>query len=114
MSYIRPIMIALPGLLASVAAVVLAVVLLLPSGPGEALAPAPEVTEFVSDAEFPVSVAFAPDGRLFYNELRTGMVRVVEGGQLQATPFATLFFITKAVLTSPWGLFLAAGRFLER
>ena len=31
-----------------------------------------------------------------------------------ATPFATLLFIAKALLTSPWGLFLAAGRFLGR
>src|SRR3970282_2280408 len=28
--------------------------------------------------------------RLFYNELRTGQVRIVQNGQLQAQPFATL------------------------
>lgn len=31
-----------------------------------------------------------------------------------ATPFATLFFILKALITSPWGLFLVLARFLER
>ncbi|MCH8801079.1 MAG: hypothetical protein IH963_09240 [Chloroflexi bacterium] len=31
-----------------------------------------------------------------------------------ATPFATLLFLVKALLTFPWGLFLAAARFLER
>ena len=31
-----------------------------------------------------------------------------------ATPFATLFFLLKAVLTAPWGLFLVLARFLER
>ncbi|HIF44539.1 MAG TPA: hypothetical protein EYQ67_10450 [Dehalococcoidia bacterium] len=30
------------------------------------------------------------------------------------SPFATLAFVTKVALTFPWGLFLAAGRFLER
>lgn len=41
----------------------------------------------------PVSMTFAPDGRLFYNELGTNgtaRIRVVQGGQLLATPFATL------------------------
>ena len=32
-------------------------------------------------------MAFAPDGRLFFNELRTGRVRVVENGQLLVDPF---------------------------
>jgi len=48
------------------------------------------VETFLSNANFPVTMAFAPDGRLFYNELRTGQVRVVAGGVLQAQPFATL------------------------
>ena len=42
---------------------------------------------FVAEAKFPVAMAFAPDGRLFYNELRTGLVRVVENGVLRAEPF---------------------------
>ncbi len=42
---------------------------------------------FVANASFPVAMAFAPDGRLFYNELRTGRVRVVENGVLREEPF---------------------------
>jgi len=45
---------------------------------------------FLANADFPVSLAFAPDGRLFYNELRTGRVRIVENGRLKDEPFASL------------------------
>jgi len=38
----------------------------------------------------PVSVAFAPDGRIFYNELQGGRVRIIENGVVVPTPFATL------------------------
>ncbi len=31
-----------------------------------------------------------------------------------ATPFATILFIIKTVLTLPWGLFLILARFVER
>ncbi len=47
------------------------------------------VEDFVPQASFPVTLAFAPDGRLFYNEL-SGNVRVVQNGQLLPQPFATL------------------------
>ena len=30
------------------------------------------------------------------------------------TPFATLLFVLKAVITAPWGIFLVLARFLER
>ncbi|MGH9789232.1 MAG: PQQ-dependent sugar dehydrogenase, partial [Candidatus Acidiferrales bacterium] len=48
------------------------------------------VETFLSNLNFPVTMRFAPDGRLFYNELDTGRVRVVVNGALQAQPFATL------------------------
>ncbi len=48
------------------------------------------VETFLSNLNFPVTMAFAPDGRLFFNELRTGRVRVVVNGVLQAQAFATL------------------------
>jgi glucose/arabinose dehydrogenase len=48
------------------------------------------VETFLSNLNFPVTMAFAPDGRLFFNELRTGQVRVVVNGVLQAQPFATV------------------------
>jgi glucose/arabinose dehydrogenase len=53
-------------------------------------APGTRVETFLSGLNFPVTLAFAPDGRLFFNELQTGNVRVVQGGTLVAQPFATL------------------------
>jgi aldose sugar dehydrogenase len=49
--------------------------------------PADVVNEsFLAGAEIPVAMAFAPDGRLFYNELRTGKIRVVQNGTLLPDP----------------------------
>ncbi len=43
--------------------------------------------ETYQQAQFPLAMAFAPDGRLFYNEKITGNVRVVSAdGQLQPDP----------------------------
>jgi len=42
---------------------------------------------FLADAQFPVAMAFAPDGMLFYNELHTGKIRVVQNGTLLPDPF---------------------------
>jgi glucose/arabinose dehydrogenase len=43
----------------------------------------------------PVKMALAPDGRLFFNELQTGNVRVVDAaGTLLPTPFATVPVLT--------------------
>jgi aldose sugar dehydrogenase len=42
---------------------------------------------FLPAADFPSALAFAPDGRLFYNELKTGKIRVVQNGQLLPDPF---------------------------
>ena len=59
----------------------------MPSDP----APVPfRVETFLSGLNFPVTMAFAPDGRLFFNELQTGRVRIVQNGVLLAQPFATL------------------------
>jgi glucose/arabinose dehydrogenase len=52
-----------------------------------------KVTVVAPIADFkasPVSIAEAPDGRLFYNELKTGNVRIIENGKLQEEPFATV------------------------
>jgi YVTN family beta-propeller protein len=52
--------------------------------------PAGTVLEtFVPGANFPVTLAFAPDGRMFFSELRTGRIRVVENGVLLRDPFFT-------------------------
>jgi glucose/arabinose dehydrogenase len=48
------------------------------------------VEVFVGSLDFPVAMAFAPDGRLFFNELNTGNVRIIQDGVLQAQPFATV------------------------
>lgn len=45
---------------------------------------------FLPNVNFPVTMAFAPDGRLFFNELMSGQIRIVQGGALQGQPFATL------------------------
>ena len=45
-------------------------------------------SELVTEAEFPVTLAFTPDGRLFYNELLNGNVRVImPDGKLLPEPF---------------------------
>lgn len=43
---------------------------------------------------FPVAFAFAPDGRIFFNELQTGRVRVLAGGRLLPEPLARLPVVT--------------------
>lgn len=54
-------------------------------------APVPfRVETVIGNASFPVVIAFGPGGRIFYNELRTGQIRVVQNGVLLATPFATI------------------------
>ncbi len=44
----------------------------------------------VPNADFPVSIAFAPDGRLFYTEKNSGQIRIVQNGQLLVNPFFTV------------------------
>ena len=44
----------------------------------------------VADAAWPVALAAAPDGRLFYAELLTGNIRIMKDGQVLPKPFATL------------------------
>lgn len=61
--------------------------------------------ERLANAEFPVALAFAPDGRLFYNELNTGNIRIVTPeGKLLAEPFAQLDIATLGYPPSEWGL----------
>jgi glucose/arabinose dehydrogenase len=62
----------------------------LPAGM-QSLAAGFEASVFLSGLAVPVKMAFAVDGRLFFNELSTGNIRVVDaGGILQTTPFATV------------------------
>lgn len=49
------------------------------------------IVERYLPTNYPISMVFAPDGRLFYTEKNTGNVRVVSpDGQLQADPVITL------------------------
>lgn len=49
-------------------------------------------TEVIADGlAFPTNMAFSPDGRLFFTEKETGLVRVIGAdGALRADPFATV------------------------
>ena len=47
------------------------------------------VETVVADANFPVAMAWAPDGRLFYTE-KSGRIRIVEDGVLRDEPFASI------------------------
>ena len=49
------------------------------------------VTAFLTGASFPVSLRFAPDGRIFYTEKDTGSVRIIQpNGTLLFAPFVTI------------------------
>lgn len=58
-------------------------------------------SELVTKADFPVTLAFAPDGRLFYNERLAGNIRVINpDGDLLPEPFAHVDVATG----DEWGL----------
>jgi aldose sugar dehydrogenase len=61
----------------------------LPEGaqPPEHMASGAQIEPFLANAAVPVSMVFAPDGRLFYSELHTGRIRVVQNGELLDDPF---------------------------
>ncbi len=49
------------------------------------------VSTFLAGVNFPVSLSFAPDGRIFFTEKDTGSIRIIQSnGTLLATPFATV------------------------
>lgn len=49
------------------------------------------VTTLLTGLDFPVSMEFAPDGRIFFNEKNTGNIRIIlQNGTLLSTPFATI------------------------
>jgi glucose/arabinose dehydrogenase/4-amino-4-deoxy-L-arabinose transferase-like glycosyltransferase len=66
----------------------------------------PRVDLFVGGVSFPSALQFAPDGRLFFNEVLAGKVRIASAaGELQAEPFVTLP-TTKGVEQGALGLAL--------
>ena len=49
------------------------------------------VTAILTGLSFPLSLKFAPDGRIFFNEKNTGNIRIIQqNGTLLSTPFATI------------------------
>jgi glucose/arabinose dehydrogenase/chitodextrinase len=44
----------------------------------------------MSNLNWPIALAFAPDGRIFFVERLTGKIRIIENGTLLPTPFYTL------------------------
>jgi aldose sugar dehydrogenase len=50
----------------------------------------PEVSTVTDNVSMPSSLTFAPDNRMFFIEVWTGTIRIVEDGQLLDEPFATL------------------------
>ncbi len=46
--------------------------------PPAAAAPAPAASPYLLGLDFPVAMAFAPDGRLFFNEKYTGQIRIID------------------------------------
>jgi glucose/arabinose dehydrogenase len=60
------------------------------------------VITLLTGLNFPVSLKFAPDGRIFYTEKDTGNIRIIQqNGTLLPTPFAT---ISSIITTGETGL----------
>ncbi|TLZ68224.1 MAG: PQQ-dependent sugar dehydrogenase [Methanobacteriota archaeon] len=57
-----------------------------PPGPNPAVTLSPVQTGL----DWPVALAFASDGRVFYAERNTGAIRIIENGSVLPTPFFTL------------------------
>ncbi|MDP2675699.1 MAG: PQQ-dependent sugar dehydrogenase [Dehalococcoidia bacterium] len=59
----------------------------------------------VTEADRPIAMAFAPDGRLFYAEQLTGDIRVIDAeGQVQSQPFAHVDIFLGGGTLVEWGL----------
>src|SRR5207249_5264783 len=53
--------------------------------------PSSPVTTILTGPSFPVSLKFAPDARIIFNEKNTGNIRIIQqNGTLLSTPFATI------------------------
>lgn len=71
-------------------AVVAAICLVSLSGSATALPNDFVVEPILTGVPLPVNMAFASDGRIFFNELHTGRIRIIKGGQLLPQPFYSL------------------------
>ncbi len=80
-------------ILASVASITTLILILNCGGSGGGTQPsngALEVELVLGGLDFPVTLACTSDGRIFFNELRTGNIRIIREGVLFPTPFATV------------------------
>jgi quinoprotein glucose dehydrogenase len=59
----------------------------LPAPPSNARA---NIERVATGLDFPTNMAFAADGRIFFNEKDTGNIRIIQNGDLLPLPFATL------------------------
>jgi glucose/arabinose dehydrogenase len=50
----------------------------------------PELTTVTDAVNMPGSIVFTPDGRILFNEIYDGRIRVIQDGQLLDQPFAEL------------------------
>jgi glucose/arabinose dehydrogenase len=48
------------------------------------------ISTYMSGLNWPIALAFASDGRIFFAERLTGSIRIIQGGALLATPFYAL------------------------
>ena len=65
------------------------------------------VNVLLTGLNFPVSLKFAPDGRIFYTEKDTGNIRIIQqNGTLLPTPFATIASIINIGETGLLGIAL--------
>ncbi len=62
-----------------------------------------------SSLAYPVAMAFASDGRIFYAERLTGNIRIIENGSVLPTPFFTFSNLNAAGERGLLGLALAPG-----
>ena len=75
----------------AVGVILVLILLIVPHFLSQAQATVSPVTPVLTGLNFPVSLRFTPDGRIFFTEKNTGNVRVIlQNGTLLGTPFATV------------------------
>ncbi len=75
----------------AVGVVCILILLIAPHFLSQAQAIASPVTSVLTGLNFPVSLKFTPDGRIFFTEKDTGSIRIIlQNGTLLAAPFATV------------------------
>jgi len=61
-----------------------------PGGGGNPNNPAVQLAPVQTGLAWPIALAFASDGRVFFAERNTGNIRIIESGAILPTPFYTL------------------------